>query len=178
MVATGHFDAPTNTTGPASLTEGLEAWMTVASLCRLHLGRARHLTGDRWGDARDLSRRMEQGENGAGGRSRAARCPGQVNRAARRPVWDLPGVNRTSHISLRMRERFMSIKGCEDKCQFRRCISQELRLSFRPRVLIAAARQQQFSGLRRSDGIRAPWPRRRAIATDRTDAPSPAPGCP
>jgi hypothetical protein len=144
LAATGHFDAPTNTTGPASLTEGLEAWMTVASLCRLHLGRARHLRGDRWGRCQGFVR-----EDRAGGERVARRTvPGAGKPCSASTVWDLPGVNRTPHISLRMREMCMSIKGCEDKCQFRRYISQELRLSFRPHALIAAARQQQFSGRR------------------------------
>jgi len=48
---------------------------------------------------------------------------------------------------------------------------------FMPRVPIFAAARLLSSGRRRSVDIPAPWRRRRAIATDRTDAPSPVPGC-
>lgn len=178
MVATGHFDAPSNTTGSSGLPEGLEAWMTVAPSCRLHLCHARHLRTTAGGDARDLSERIEQGKE------RVARCtaPGAGKPRSASTVWALPGVNRTTHISLRMRERYMSIKGCESKCQFlslyRTGIAPcELR-NVRPRVLISAARQRRLSDRRRNADIRALWPRRRAIATGTTGAPSPAPWCP
>jgi hypothetical protein len=97
-----------------------------------------------------------------------------------------------------------TIKGCTYICQIsHRYISKEWRFLFgtlwrvrakacaaldaertsvhvdnvRRRVLIFAATRPRFSGRRRSAGIPAPWLRHRATAADRTDAPSPTPGC-
>ena len=89
--------------------------------------------------------------------------------------------DQTSHIPLRMRLRLPSINGCRYDCQFPRYISREIAAAgcrkFRPRAPIFAAGRPPSSDPRRSGGIPAPWPRRRAIATGRTGAPSPVPWC-
>ena len=112
-----------------------------------------------------------------------ARCtaPGlKGDRAARRPC-GASWRDQTSHIPLRMRLRLPSINGCRYDCQFPRYISREIAAAgcrkFRPRAPIFAAGRPPSSDPRRSGGIPAPWPRRRAIATGRTGAPSPAPWC-
>jgi len=155
--------------------------MTVAPFCRLQLCRARASRMRPLGAA--PTRRQRICRRDREGTEKVPRCtaPGAGHRAARRPHGKRHGVNRTFRISLRMREKYMSIKGCECKCQFLSLYftgiaPRELR-TFRPRVLIFAARPRRFSDLRRNAGIPALWPRRRAIATDRTDAPSPAPWC-
>jgi hypothetical protein len=124
-------------------------------------------------------RRLMQSASRRKSGSRAARRRGGRGTAQRVDRMGAPWRDQTSHIPLRMRLCLQSINGCKRDCQFfplyftRNC---GCRIAeFRPRAPILAAGRPLSSGPRRSAGIPVPWHRHRAVATDRTGAPSPAP---